>query len=101
VTVNKLHLDVALSSAIFTEGKLYVFPPDFEHPGFDLGGKQLSFDFNSEDIKEINRGPFIPDINIKFLPGAEIKIPRDIGVTRIGFSANIAYKYDLFVEGME
>jgi hypothetical protein len=97
MTVNKLQLDMILSSAVFSDGTLNIFPsrPGFEHPGFKLSGGQLSFNFTNADIKEINRGPFIPEIFIHFPKNAVVKIPRDLGVTRISFSADIAYKFDL------
>jgi hypothetical protein len=91
--ITSLEFEIGLTDAVFNGGRIHISDsPKLEFP---LSGTSLGFNLTEAQMKQVNAGPLIPNIYIEFDKDGELKIPRNLGATRISFSADINYHIDL------
>jgi hypothetical protein len=93
--IKSLNLRVDFTADVFTGGELYL--DDGVHPiTAPLSGKSLNLKIKDTDLDHINRTiPYTPKAGIRFKEGATLELPRDLGISKIHFDADIVAKFDL------
>jgi hypothetical protein len=91
--IRSLWLNIELTEGIFSGGEMSISEKLSPYP---LEGNSLKLDVSKGDMDIIKKTmPFAPDIEIKFKPGEELKIPKSLGATGISFLADIDYTIEL------
>jgi hypothetical protein len=92
---HSLRLEMTLSGDTFSGGMMNI-PVGNGTLSYPISGESLVLDMSSGDRELIKKTvPFAPDIGISFEKDKELKIPKNLGMVGIGFSADIDYTIDL------
>jgi hypothetical protein len=84
-----IYIDVQFNSGFFSDMLLKIDKNNRVFPnGIHLGGRSLRINIGGQDLTALKNDLLIPDIRMELPPGASLKIPKDLGVTKIGFGAS-------------
>ncbi|MCL2761600.1 MAG: hypothetical protein FWD36_00140 [Treponema sp.] len=93
-----MRFSVDFATAMFAGGKLFLeknTPILFDPLGIPVNGRTITLDLSRNQFDVIKDNLIEPDFYVEFNEGSKITIPRNLGVTSVGFTVKGKYELEL------